>query len=258
MPAGLPDDRRTAPAGDAARRVPHLERVRAPGHIEHRAAVEEAPRPAPVERRRHDQQPQVVAARATPAGRGPAPRSGGGSARGTRRRPASDVTQKRVRLQQAVRMPSVDNQQRACRGPKRRSKRTWKPTSRAERPALLLGDAPGHRPGGHAPRLQHEDAGRAEERRRHPRGLARPRRRDEDGGAQFRPRRRARLRRGRRWGGAGARPDATVSGGAGPREDRRPRLASAFPPATTASCPGASGFEPSDTRRAGAGCPRRS
>ena len=82
-----------------------------------------------------------------------------------------------------VRMPSVATSRRVSL-PKRRSKRTCQPTSLSERPALLLGDSARDRPGRDPPRLQQEDGAVADERRRHPRRLARPRRRDEDGGAR--------------------------------------------------------------------------
>ncbi len=62
---------------------------------------------------------------------------------------------------------------------KRRSKRTWKPTSWPSVQPLLLGDPPGDRARGHAPRLQHEDRPVGDERRRHARRLPRSGRRHE-------------------------------------------------------------------------------
>ncbi len=78
-------------------------------------------------------------------------------------------------------MPSVTMSTRVS-AVKRRSKRTCQPTSRAERPALFVGDAPGHGPRGDAAWLQHQHAARVDQRRRHARGLARAGRGDQHGG----------------------------------------------------------------------------
>ena len=187
VPAG-PRERpsRTASASVSPRLVAHLDRVRPARHVDHRAVVEEARDRA---RRRASRTSRAAAgrrARATPAGRRPARGRRAGCARGTRRarscgsRGAAGPT-----AAGAVRTPSVATSRRVSR-PKRRSKRTCQPTSRAERPALLVGDPPRDRARGDPPRLEQEDRAVGDQRRRHPRRLARARRRDEHGGPRAR------------------------------------------------------------------------
>ena len=118
-------------------------------------------------------------ARATPGARAPAPGRRAGCARGTRRARSSGSPRAAGPTAGArVRMPSVATSSRVS-FEKRRSKRTWKPTSPPSVQPCSSAMPPRDRARGHAPRLQQEHRPVGDERRRHARRLPRAGRRHE-------------------------------------------------------------------------------
>ena len=177
-PPALSSDGSHGPGQGHARLVPHLDRVRTARHVDHRAVVQEGRHRPGVERRRHDQDPQVVARPPRLPGEGQREVGVKAALVELVEHDRAEAAQQGIRLEASGEDP-LGRHQEARVLPEATLEAHLPADFPAERPALLLGDPARDRASRDPARLEQEDGAVGDERRRHPRRLPRARWRDE-------------------------------------------------------------------------------